>query len=127
MEWPEDLLYTDDHEWLRADGDVGLVGITDYAQDQLGDVVFLELPAAGSRVERGEPFGVVESVKAVSELYAPVTGEVLARNDALTDAPEMVNKSPFSDAWMIRVRLEDAEELKLLLPAEEYRRRYEEK
>jgi glycine cleavage system H protein len=96
--------YTEDHEWIRVDGDTATVGITDYAQEQLGDVVFVELPAVGSRVERGAAFGVIESVKAVSDLYAPVSGEVIAVNDALGARPELVNEDCYGAGWMLAVR-----------------------
>ena len=120
MQFPDDLSYTSEHEWLRLDGDEGAVGLTDYAQDRLGDVVYVELPEVGAGVQRGAPFGVIESVKAVSDLYAPVSGEVIARNDALTDAPELVNRSPYDEAWLIRVRLTDRSEVDALLDAAEY-------
>lgn len=102
------------------EGDIGTVGITDYAQDQLGDVVFVDLPAPGSHVAYLEKFGEIESVKAVSELFSPVTGEVVEVNAALTDNPQLVNESPYEDGWMLRVRLEDPSEVDRLLSAEEY-------
>src|SRR6188472_3593256 len=101
--YPADLKYTKDHEWVRTDGSDAVVGITDYAQAQLGDVVFVELPAVGRKITQGEVFGTIESVKAVSELYAPVSGEVVAVNDALSTAPESVNKDPHG-AWIIKVK-----------------------
>jgi glycine cleavage system H protein len=104
---PEDLRYTADHEWLRLEGDEGTVGITAYAADELGDIVFVELPAAGTRLERGASFGAIESVKTASELYSPVHGEVVAANDSLTDKPELVNSDPYGEGWMLRVRLDD--------------------
>jgi len=116
-----DRRYTRDHEWLRVDGDAGVVGITGYAEDELGDVVFVQLPATGSRVTAGTPFGEIESVKTVSELFAPVTGEVLAVNEALTEHPELVNDSPYDDGWMIRIHLDDPAEAEALLDAEAYR------
>ena len=103
MDVPDGLRYTDDHEWLRVEGDAGVVGITGYAADQLGDVVFVELPAVGARFERGRTFGVVESVKAVSDLFAPVAGEVLEVNPALADQPELVNAEPYGAGWMVRL------------------------
>jgi glycine cleavage system H protein len=105
---PGDLRYTNDHEWVRIDGDEGVVGITQYAADQLGDIVFVELPEVGRSLDRGAAFGVVESVKAVSDLLAPVSGEVIAVNDALADQPELVNSDPYGGGWMVRVRLSGA-------------------
>ena len=120
MELPAGLLYTAEHEWLGVEGDRGTIGITDHAQKQLGDVVYVELPEPGSRVEPGAVFGVVESVKTVSDLYAPVSGEVLERNERLADEPELVNASPYGDAWMLRVRIEDPRQLESLLSPEAY-------
>jgi glycine cleavage system H protein len=117
---PENLRYTKDHEWIRVDGDRGTVGITDYAQDQLGDVVFLELPAVGRTVKAGETFGTVESVKAVSELFAPVGGEVLEANAALVSAPEVLNTDPYGKGWMLVVRLASAGEVEGLMDAAAY-------
>ena len=105
MSVPNDRRYTRDHEWIRIDGDEATVGITAYAADQLGDIVFVELPEVGRTLEAGRPFGVVESVKAVSDLFAPIAGEVVATNDALAGGPELVNSDPFGDGWMIRVRV----------------------
>ncbi len=127
MNVPADLLYTDEHEWVRLEGDVAVVGITDYAQHELGDVVYVELPEVGSTVEQGKPFGVVESVKAASDLYAPVSGEVVEVNTALEDAPELVNDDPYGEGWMIKVRPSNWEAEKAnLLDAEAYRRLIEE-
>jgi glycine cleavage system H protein len=114
---PGDLRYTSDHEWVRIDGDEGVVGITQYAADQLGDIVFVELPEVGRTLERGAAFGVVESVKAVSDLLAPVSGEVIAVNDALGDQPELVNSDPYGGGWMVRMRLPGAGADGLLDPA----------
>jgi glycine cleavage system H protein len=114
---PGDLRYTNDHEWVRIDGDEGVVGITQYAADQLGDIVFVELPEVGRTLERGAAFGVVESVKAVSDLLAPVSGEVVAVNDALGDQPELVNSDPYGGGWMVRMRLSGAAADGLLDPA----------
>jgi glycine cleavage system H protein len=105
MEFPEELKYTEEHEWVMVEDDVVTVGITDFAQDQLGDVVFVELPAVGTMVELGKPFGVVESVKAVSDVYAPVSGEVVEINEELPDAPETINTSPYDDGWMLKIKL----------------------
>jgi glycine cleavage system H protein len=117
---PQGLRYTDDHEWVRTDGDEGTVGITAYAADQLGDVVFVELPAVGTRLSARQTFGVVESVKAVSDLYAPLAGEVLAVNDALTGHPELVNTAPYGDGWMLRLRLDDPASAEALHDADAY-------
>jgi len=118
---PDGLRYTDDHEWLRVEGDAGVVGITGYAADQLGDVVFVELPVVGTRVERGKTFGVVESVKAVSDLFAPVAGEVVEVNPALADQPELVNAEPYGAGWMVRLRLSDPAQADALRDAAAYR------
>jgi glycine cleavage system H protein len=117
---PTDLRYTRDHEWVRLDGDEAVVGITQYAADQLGDIVFVELPEAGKALEASRPFGVVESVKAVSDLFAPLSGEVVATNDALTAGPELVNSDPYGDGWMVRMHLADAGDLEDLLDADAY-------
>ena len=120
MSVPTDLRYTRDHEWVRLDGDTASVGITQYAADQLGDIVFVELPDTGRALEASKPFGVVESVKAVSDLYAPVSGEVAAINDALTGSPELVNSDPYGEGWMIQVRLAADADLDDLLDASAY-------
>jgi glycine cleavage system H protein len=117
---PENLRYTKDHEWIRIDGDRGTVGITDHAQDQLGDVVFLELPAVGRSLKAGEAFGTVESVKAVSELLAPVGGEVLEANAALVSSPEAINTDPYGKGWMLVVRVADPGEVASLMDAAAY-------
>jgi glycine cleavage system H protein len=117
---PEDLRYTKEHEWVRVDGDEAIVGITQYAADQLGDIVFVELPAVGRSLEQFATFGVVESVKAVSDLFAPVAGEIVAVNDALADQPELVNTQPFGDGWMVRVRLADKGQVDALLEPAAY-------
>jgi len=118
--YPQEFRYTKDHEWIRVDGDRGRVGITDYAQKQLGDVVFLELPEVGRALKAGEQFGTVESVKAVSELFSPVTGEVIEVNAALAGQPESVNKDPHGGAWMIVVRITDPASLRDLMDARTY-------
>jgi glycine cleavage system H protein len=121
MASPANYRYTNEHEWLRIDGENAVVGITDFAQSELGDVVFVELPAVGSQVKQGETFGVVESVKAASDLYAPVSGEVVEVNAALQDAPDLVNKEPFEGGWMIKVRPSDlADEGQHLMDATNY-------
>ena len=119
---PADLRYTKEHEWARREGDRARVGITAYAQEQLGDVVFVELPKVGARVSAMKTFGVVESVKAVSDLYAPLTGEVVAVNEALSKQPEVVNRDPYGDGWMVVIALADPAEYDALLSAEAYER-----
>ena len=120
MNIPTELRYTKDHEWVRAEGDIGTVGVTDYAQDQLGDIVYLDLPAAGATLVQTGNMGEIESVKAVSDLYAPVSGEVLEINQATVDEPEAVNKEPYGKGWLIKMRLSDATELEGLLTNEAY-------
>ena len=120
LNFPEDVRYSESHEWVKATGETAKLGITDYAQDQLGDIVFVELPDVGESFEKGAEFGTVESVKAVSELYMPVSGEIVAINDALEDAPELVNDTPFADGWMIEVKLDDLSELDALMDKDAY-------
>ena len=120
MASPGDLKYTKEHEWVRVDGGDGTVGITDYAQDQLGDIVYVDLPGVGTQLTYLEKLGEIESVKAVSELFSPVSGEVVEVNGALTDKPELVNESPYGEGWMLRVRLSDPAELDRLLTAQQY-------
>jgi len=117
---PADRKYTREHEWVKVDGDTGTVGITDYAQDQLGDIVFVDMPAPGTTVAALTKFGEIESVKAVSELFSPVSGEVLERNDGLEGSPQWVNDDPYGDGWMIRVRLSNAGEVDTLLSNDDY-------
>ena len=117
--YPADLKYTKDHEWVRVDGDTGTVGITNFAQLQLGDVVYVDLPEVGTKLTAGQSFGTIESVKAVSELYAPISGEVIEVNTAIKDKPEQVNSKPH-DTWMIKVRLANAGETSSLLDASAY-------
>jgi glycine cleavage system H protein len=119
---PTDRRYTSEHEWALVEGDVVVIGITDYAQHELGDVVFVELPAIGRKLLASKEFGAVESVKSASDLYSPVSGEVVARNDGLADHPEWVNESPYDQGWMIRVRPDALSEVDGLLDAEGYRR-----
>ncbi|HMD66923.1 MAG TPA: glycine cleavage system protein GcvH [Stellaceae bacterium] len=120
------LRFTRDHEWVRLDGDVAVVGITDYAQSQLGDVVYVELPEIGHRVEKGKEAAVVESVKAASEVYAPVAGEVVEVNDALTADPAKVNADPMGEGWFLKLRFDDPKELEGLMDEDEYKRFVEE-
>jgi glycine cleavage system H protein len=117
---PEDLHYSKDHEWVRVEGYTAVVGITDYAQDSLGDVVYVELPKVGEKFAANESFGSVESVKAVSEVFSPVSGEISALNEALNDEPEKVNQDPYGEGWMIKVKMSNAGEVDSLLTAAEY-------
>jgi glycine cleavage system H protein len=117
---PGDLRYTKDHEWVRVDGDEAVVGITQFAADQLGDIVFVELPDAGRALDQHATFGVVESVKAVSDLFAPVAGAVTGSNDALSGTPELVNSDPYGEGWMLRVKLADPSQVDSLLDAAAY-------
>ena len=117
---PQDLRYTEEHEWARADGDQIRVGITHYAQDSLGDVVYVDLPASGTRVEKGQPFGEVESTKSVSDLYAPVTGTIVERNEALESSPELVNSDPYGEGWMVVIEVEDVAAVGALLSSSDY-------
>lgn len=121
MEIRDNLKYSADHEWVLVEGGIAIVGISDFAQDAMGDVVFVELPEVGSNVDADQPFGVVESVKAVSDLLAPVSGEVVEINDELCDAPDSVNTSPYEDAWMIKIKMDDVDQLESLMNAEDYR------
>jgi glycine cleavage system H protein len=120
MAYPDDLKYTKDHEWARVSGNRATVGITQFAQEQLGDVVYVELPKVGDEIKKGEPFGVVESTKAVSELFAPVSGKVVEVNDPLNDSPESINHDPYEEGWMIRVEVSNAKDLEGLMNAAEY-------
>jgi glycine cleavage system H protein len=124
--YPDDLKYTTEHEWVRLEGDRAKVGITSYAQDALGDIVFVQLPDIGDRVQKGQAFGEVESTKSVSDVYAPVDGEVLARNESLESTPELVNSDPYGDGWLIELSLNDATVLDSLLDAEAYARHVDE-
>ena len=118
--YPKDYRYTKEHEWVKADGTIGTIGITDYAQHELGDVVFVELPKVGTRLKAGQSLGTVESVKAVSEIFMPVGGEVTETNPALVDAPEKINADPHGSAWLIKIRLADPKEAGLLMDAAAY-------
>ena len=120
LNFPDDIRYAESHEWAKPEGDTVKVGITDYAQDQLGDIVFVEMPEAGETFEKGAEFGTVESVKAVSELYMPVGGEIVGVNDSLEDAPEKVNNTPYTDGWMIEVKPNDPAELDGLMNKDGY-------
>lgn len=120
MNVPRELRYTKEHEWIRVEGGEAVVGVTDYAQGELGDVIFVELPQAGSKIAQMKPFGTIDAVKTVSDLFAPVTGEIVAVNGALKDDPALVNRSPYKDGWMVRIRLESPAEVNALLSAEDY-------
>ncbi|NTW27809.1 MAG: glycine cleavage system protein GcvH [Coriobacteriia bacterium] len=120
MAHPNDRVYSKDHEWVMVDGDIATVGISDFAQNQLGEVVYVDLPAVGTAVSAGDTFGEIESVKSVSELFAPLSGEVMESNGSLSDSPETVNAEPHGAGWMIKVRVDDASELDGLLSAEAY-------
>jgi glycine cleavage system H protein len=120
MEFPDDLKYTREHEWLLVEGKVATVGITDFAQEQLGDVVFVELPSVGDKVTKDEAMGVIESVKAVSDVYAPVSGTVIEVNDDLPDSTEMINEDPYGDGWMVKIEMSDPTDVEDLMAAAEY-------
>jgi glycine cleavage system H protein len=120
LNFPENLRYSESHEWVQPDGDKVKIGITDYAQDQLGDIVFVEMPQIGDTFDKGAEFGTVESVKAVSELYLPIAGEIVAVNAALEDAPELINNSPYTDGWMIQVKPADPSEIESLMTKDAY-------
>ena len=126
MEFPKELRYSREHEWVAVEENIATIGITDYAQDQLGDTVYVELPEVGTQVTKDEAFGVVESVKAVSDIYAPVSGTVTEVNVGLPDSPETINEDPYGDAWMIRVEMSDPAELEDLMKAAEYKKFVEE-
>ncbi len=120
MDVRDGLLYSREHEWLKVDGDEGLCGITDYAQDNLGDVVYVELPEVGKKVEKMKPFMVLESVKATSDVYSPVTGEIIEVNEKLQDSPELVNTDPYGEGWLVKIKLADKKELDELMDKEAY-------
>lgn len=126
MNIPEDLKFTTEHEWIRIDGDIATVGITDYAQEQLGDIVFIELPEEQENVEKGDTFGVVESTKSVSDLYVPLTGTVIETNDPLLDSPEIVNEDPYGEGWMLRLKIKRPNEVKELIDSKAYQKLIEE-
>jgi glycine cleavage system H protein len=121
MNVPENLKYTKDHEWIKMDGDLAVVGITDYAQGELGDIVFIEIETVGENIAKGEVFGTIEAVKTVSDLFMPASGEVMAVNEKLNNSPELVNKDPFGEGWLIKVKLDDIKQLQDLLDAAAYK------
>ena len=118
--YPDDCLYTKEHEWIKVKGNIGVIGITDYAQESLGDIVFIDLPEVGEKYDAGDPFGTVESVKAVSDIYTPVTGEVVEVNERLKEEPEKLNEDPYGEAWLIKIKIARPPEMEGLLKAEEY-------
>jgi glycine cleavage system H protein len=118
--YPEDFRYTKEHEWVKVEGGAGTVGITEHAQKELGDIVYVDLPKVGAQVEQGKSLGSVESVKAVSDIYAPVSGEVMAINESLAQAPEKLNQDPHGEAWLVRIRLSAPDQVKALMTAAEY-------
>jgi glycine cleavage system H protein len=120
--YPDNFRYTKEHEWVLVEGDTGTVGITDHAQEELGDIVYVDLPKIGTRLQQGKTLGSVESVKAVSDVYAPVSGEVVAVNAALADAPEKLNEDPHGEAWLVKIRLSVPAEIEQLLTAEDYQK-----
>ncbi len=122
MNFPENLKYTNEHEWIRIDGDAAYVGITDYAQEQLGDIVFVDVPTVGETLEAGEVFGTIEVVKTISDLFLPVGGEVLEQNAALEENPDLVNKDPYGEGWIIKLQPSDLSQLDALLDAEAYKK-----
>jgi glycine cleavage system H protein len=121
MEVPEDLRYTKDHEWVRVEGETATVGITDYAQTQLGDIVYVELAQVGGQVKAGSPMGTIEAVKAVSDIMCPVSGEIIEVNEDLASTPEKIKESPYGDGWMVKIKMSDPAELKSLLKAADYK------
>ena len=122
MNFPTNIKYTKDHEWIKVEGEFAKIGITEYAQGELGDIVFVELPKIGSKLEQGKSFGTIEAVKAVSDLYAPVNGEVVELNKEVQDSPEVVNKEPYERGWMVKVRIENPAQLANLLDVEAYKK-----
>lgn len=122
MEFPDNLKYTKDHEWIKVEGNVGIVGITDFAQKELGDIVYVDIPTIGEVVNKESVFGTIEAVKTVSDLYSPVTGKVLEFNTTLNDTPEKINQDPYGEGWIIKISIDNPEELNNLLSAEEYKK-----
>jgi len=118
--YPEDFRYTKEHEWVKAEGDIGVVGITDHAQEELGDIVYVDLPKIGTKLEQGKSLGSVESVKAVSDIYSPVSGEVIEINESLTTTPEKLNEDPHGAAWLVKLRMSAPDEVKQLLSSSDY-------
>lgn len=121
MDFPQNLKYTNEHEWIRVEGDIAYVGITDYAQEQLGDIVFVDIPTVGEALEAGEVFGTIEVVKTISDLFLPVAGEVMEQNEALEENPELVNKDPYGEGWLIKMKPANLKDVEDLLDAEGYK------
>lgn len=121
MEFPSNVKYTKEHEWIRVEGDIAYVGITDYAQEQLGDIVFVDIPTEGETLEKEEVFGTIEVVKTISDLFLPVSGEILEQNEALADNPELVNQDPYGEGWLIKIKPNDVNDVNDLLDAEAYK------
>ncbi|GFH99602.1 glycine cleavage system protein GcvH [uncultured Phocaeicola sp.] len=121
MEFPSNVKYTKEHEWIRIEGDIAYVGITDYAQEQLGDIVFVDIPTEGETLEKEEVFGTIEVVKTISDLFLPVSGEILEQNEALADNPELVNQDPYGEGWLIKIKPNDVNDVNDLLDAEAYK------
>ena len=121
MNFPQNLKYTNEHEWIRVEGDIAYVGITDYAQEQLGDIVFVDIPTVGEALEAGEVFGTIEVVKTISDLFLPVAGEVMEQNEALEENPELVNKDPYGEGWLIKMKPANLKDVEDLLDAEGYK------
>jgi glycine cleavage system H protein len=121
MNVPEDLLYTKDHEWIRMDGDMGYVGVTDFAQGELGDIVFIEIETEGETLKKEEVFGTIEAVKTVSDMFMPVSGEIIEVNSVLADNPDVVNKDPYGEGWMVKIRITNPKEAKELLSPDQYK------
>ncbi len=121
MNFPENVKYTADHEWIRVEGNFGWIGITDYAQGELGDIVYVEIPAVGAKIEKGKSFGTIEAVKAVSDLFAPIAGEVVEINAEMKDHPEVVNKDPYGEGWMVKIVITDPAQLDALLDVQAYK------
>lgn len=122
MNFPENLKYTKEHEWIKVEGNIGIVGITDFAQKELGDIVYLDIPTVGEMIEKEAVFGTIEAVKTVSDLFSPVSGKVLEFNTALDSAPEKINQDPYGEGWIIKISIDNPEELNTLLSAEEYKK-----
>lgn len=121
MNTPAELKYTKDHEWAKIDGDIALIGITDFAQGELGDIIFVEFPSVGQTLKKDDPFGTIEAVKTVADLFAPLSGEVVEINEALEDAPESVNSDPYGEGWIVKIKLSDLDELDSLMSADDYK------
>jgi len=120
MSSPNELKYTEDHEWVKIDGDIAIIGITDHAQSELGDIIFIEFPEVNNRIEKTEPFGTIEAVKTVADLFAPISGKILEINEALEDSPELVNSDAYGEGWVVKVSVDKPNELKELLSSENY-------